>query len=495
MNTTANPQLNENSEIWYSVEVNPSPTSSTVSTSMLDLDTVKDISAETTATVRHVVVDTESSNTSGDIDNIFNFISLTSDELTALNMTSVSYTDAKIFFEFKIDGNFIMKGFPVNRTLYLMHLRPTITNDIITGYTKLYSVADSAAGRNTDYDDIYLEAQAGDLLLLFHIDMDGATSGGERIFTIGQVFSIGANSSPTYLETRFTSITTSRTGTRVVIDTTNSDSQLTNMFRHYSVGATQFQSARILTYNIARFVYNRIAHIPLTSGLEMGSPRTQSLLFANELLGVPVGLTSFSQLTSIPVYYFGVTNIRTATTEYNATLIQDTTVSTHDGGYKYPNNGYSTTLSSSNITDIFDLKELTQAEMRILTGRTSGTFSSTGNMVLEAKISGVMTVQKATTAQTVALGFNVGVWIPEYTNGTLTGRSSRQVLSPEAQIFSQAGAGATEPSVTTITADSDNLWPGSFVTVEEGNLLVIRSVDASSNVGTASAIAINFVQA
>lgn len=500
VNTAENPQLDEFSEIWYSFSFASFPQTAYVSTTMLDIgSSIQDVSDVSGISIRHVEVDADHANTSLDIDNIFNFISLTSSELTALNMTSNGYTDGKIFFEFKNDGNFILHTTASINT-YLLHIRPTRTNGLITGYTRIFSAVGNYIQRSSN-DDTYLEALAGDLLLIFHSNSSTTTSQ-DLLFSIGQVINIGANPDVTYLKYQLESATFPNNLTSIAFDITrflidfdNSDSNFSNIFRHF-VDA-DFVSGNtvyyIRTYNIARFKF--VDSITLSTspyitewpvaifGGNPGNNDYQSFGSSERSLGVSnLGVGSNRTVfNDDSTGFMGITNLQLASAEYDASLIQETSVSTNFRGIKYPNNGYDTALSSSNITDIFNLKSLTLAEMQILTDTDDEEFSATGNMVLEAKISGVMTFRALTTSETVASSFALFSFKPTYENNILT-----SVVATSSDLVQRS-----EGTVDTVTADSNGIWHSPFVTVKAGDLFYIQDVGRS---GTANAIAINFVQ-
>ena len=504
MNTPADTAIDPVTEAWYSFTVGSYPLSNYVSTTMLDLgDTLEDISSITNVSIRHIVIDLDNTNTSEDVSDIFNFISLTSSELTALNMTATGYTDAKIFFEFRKAGNFVMHGSVGSNHIYILHLRPTRSSGLITGYTKLYSTFDSIfSAFNNQFDGRHFEAQQGDLLLLFSAGNTSTTISTDVNFSIGQLFVAGTNTEVTYVKSQVKTVEVSElAGNRSVIDFDNSDTNIANMFRHY-VTTTNDGSGNLTyyidNYNISRFAVNSSANLSGTDGWLQERPAGSNNPLENQTVNATsesIGVRSFGLYSSaIPVNegkqttsYLGIYDLRLSSAEYDEYLIQDNGVTTHVNGFKYPNNGYSTTLSSSGITDLFGLRSLTQAEMRIITGESSGAFSTTGNMVLEAAISGVITTaQYTTSASSVADGFIATIYEPTYSDNVLTAVSQR------GRLFGSDAAG----SVTTVEADENGVWTSEFSPIKSGDLVIIRSrmSTGDGNTGDASAIAINFLQ-
>ena len=503
MSTPADTEIDSVTEAWYSFTVSSYPLSNYVSTTMLDLgDTLEDVSSITNVSIRHVAIDTDNTDTSEDVSDIFNFISLTSAELTALNMTATGYTDAKIFFEFRKAGNFVMHGYMGSNHNYILHLRPTRSSGLVTGYTKLYSTFDSIfSDVNNQFDGIYFEAQQGDLLLLFTAGNTSTTISPDVNFSIGQVLVAEVNPEPTsYIKSQVKTVQTPLAlGSRSVIDFDNSDANIANMFRHFlEADPGGGERSFLRTYNIARFEVISSANVSSTTGwlreriTGSNNPlETQVVNATSEAIGVrSFGLYSSADPTiegEQTRNYLGINNLRLSSAEYDEYLIQDNGVTTHVNGFKYPNNGYSTTLSSSGITDLFSLRSLTQAEMRIITGESSGAFSATGNMVLEASLVGVITTAKYTTsASSVADGFIATIYEPTYTDNVLTAVSQR------GRLF----VGHTADSVTTVEADENGIWPSAFSPIKTGDLVIIRSQMSTGdgNTGDASAIAINFLQ-
>lgn len=462
--------------------------------------TTFDISSFTTFFARLAVPSLTSVDSSGDISEIFNLITLTDAELTALNLSTDGTPDLDSFLEFNKSGSFRFNAFyDIN---YIIQVRPTRTNGLITSYTRVFSHI-TGASLNTirGFDSVYIEAEDGDILLPFYYRQDSYFSfTNANIFSVGHLLSLGVNPSLTIERIQLASATYAgdipgAAGNYRVIDFDNSTDGVANLFRNYigirTSGFDRFNASN--TYTIARF--NTYTTLDGDNG-RVGNltPRNETQVISGVSVGFGSDMNQQSIIDESGVEYtsfIGLTDLQLPSATYDALLVQDTSTTTNVAGYKYPNNGYDATASSSNITDIFGLKTLTQAEMRIFTGQTSGAFAAS-NTVLESKINGVITFQNGTaTGATFATSSFLGTSIPVYDeSGVLTG-----TMRPPLNVRRVTNTGWTVSNTTTVTqvrADSNGFWPNTFITVRVGDLLILYS----SGTGEAArpiALAINAV--
>ena len=481
-------------EIWYRVESRVNPSSNYVLATMLYLDGRSPEALATTVgsgnLYRLIEPDLTSIQTATDIGDVFNFVSLTSDEITALDLngTTGSYDDRAIFMEFNTTGSFLINDYPVPFNIqgtsrgisYILHVRPTRVNNVITGYSRIYSSHARQVLANTFvtgddkaielypwYDQIHLNVSSGDLLLMFVYSLDGTAQTAR--FSIGRVTTATTPATIlTYFKLMRKTLTISGAFLEF-IDFDSSDTGVLNLFRQRTGGggSTAFFPD---IYNITTFDYHSSTDPPTGA-----DSLISDVLEVSSFLGV--SLTS-----ALPAQtYLGLSNIRTPV-EYSASLIQDksSSIMTYSVGFRYPNNGYDATLSSANITSIFNLKSLTEAEMQVI--YVGGTFAST-NMVLEAQNDGIIIFQPLTTSSTTPRRASITQRSPTYNDsGTLVSITTVNAINIDR---------INTTPVTEVSADSDDLWPQHYF-VKEGDLFTIEG--SITNTTEANELAVNFIE-
>ena len=517
LSTSESTTPNDATDIWFSLQTSEgAPVTNYIEANQLELPdgTTFDLTALTSdVNARLIIPDADADKTSGDIGDIFNVISLTDAELTALNLTSVGSPDVDVFLEFKRSGHYTLNTIGI--TDYVLHIRPIKTAEVITDYTVIGSYLNSASAidRTRLFENRYLTAEQGDILMSFYVanntGSDTGISVDTTLFAVGNSSnSAGTNPALTILRSQFESVSASVSGLTgsynfPVLDSDNSSAQLSNLLRPIKIGGAN-TAVRTGYYTIAKFDHYSKLHffdgVSNAAAFSFGLNATSSLGIASVSSNASTSALNSSLIGVNSTQFFGIRNLTLASATHNVLLVQDTSTTTNASGFKYPNNGYDATASSSNITDVFNLKSLTQAEMRILTGLSSGTFSATNNMVLESRVNGVITAQNGTaTGATFSTNSAMNSWIPTYDDsGTLTSRSSRQEVDTSRVIFSiSTDISATNTTrVSEVTADSDGFWPFDRLTIKVGDLIVLTSGGTRASTSIQSmpiALAINVV--
>ena len=489
VSTSANTFPDDNRDVWFALSGTFNAESNYITADQLEFPdgTTLDPNSSTTYNFNLIQPDSTHANTSSDITDIFNFISLEDEELAALNLTPTGDIGS-IFMEFKRAGNYTLNNVT---TGYYLHIRPTKTDGSISSYTRIGSYF-TIQSDDREYNLIHINAQEGDLLLPFQVSSPTSrTSRVGHFLSIGSVFEAGVNPSLTVLTAQFNFVSTSLTiGSTTVtrsfsrIDTANSSSNISNFIRQYRFGSLSTSSFGTHYYNIAKF-----------NGYSFFNPNVARFLFpysTTEFLGVNVsGGTGNNALTAdlttiinsrsginAPSFLF-LSDIQMPSATHDVLLVQETSTTTNVIGFKYPNNGFDPATSSSNITDIFNTRTLTQAEMRILTGQSTGAFA-TSNTVLESKIDGMLTVQNGTaTGATFSTNAFFTVRVPTYDDsGTLTsviGRAEAAYPGGAIEGLVTSSSISNTTRVSTVTVDGNGFWPGRPISVKVGDLITLFS--------------------